>query len=318
MENSKKTEIDNSVTEKKAFRYVPAKTLVSGYVENDYWFGKNYNMNIYRGCSHGCIYCDSRSECYHIDDFDEVKVKENALWLIERDLRSKRVKGVVGTGAMSDPYNPLEKTEELTRNALKLIDKYNFGIALATKGTLVTRDIDVFKSIQKHSPVIVKITITTADDDIARLIEPNAPVSSERFAAVRELSAAGIPVCILLMPVLPFITDNNESLMNIIKRASENGARYIYAAMGVTLRQNQKLWYYKELDRRFPGVRELYEKTYLPKSYEHISKDAKSLWDSFKIEAGRLGIITDMKKIIADYKKGYDEDLQLSFFEKPH
>ena len=135
--------------------FIPAKTIISGYSDDNRWFGINYNMNIYKGCCHGCIYCDSRSECYRVENFDEVRAKENSLALIERELKSKRKTGVVGTGAMSDPYNPFENMHSLTRGALQLIDKYKFGSAIATKSDLVTRDIDIFKSIQAHSPVII-------------------------------------------------------------------------------------------------------------------------------------------------------------------
>jgi len=148
--------------------FIPAKTIISGYTADNPWFGNNYNMNIYKGCCHGCIYCDSRSECYHVENFDEVKIKENALAIIERELKSKRKTGVIGTGAMSDPYNTLEKEYRLTRGALALINTYRFGVSIATKNNLITRDLDVLKEIQIHSPVLIKITITTCDDELCK------------------------------------------------------------------------------------------------------------------------------------------------------
>jgi len=159
--------------------FIPAKRIISGYAKGNAWFGNNYNMNIYKGCCHGCIYCDSRSECYGVYNFDEVKAKEGVLALIGRELKSKRRTGIVGTGAMSDPYNPYEKEYRLTRGALELINANRFGVSIATKSDLIVRDIDVLKSIKNHSPVLVKITITTADDILSKTIEPNVAVSSK-------------------------------------------------------------------------------------------------------------------------------------------
>jgi DNA repair photolyase len=170
---------------------IPAKTIVSSYSECG-WFGSNYNMNIYKGCCHGCIYCDSRSNCYHVENFDEVRVKGNALEIIERDLKSKRKKGIVITGSMSDAYNPFEKQYELTRGALKLIDKYGFGIVIDTKSDLVLRDLDLLLGIKKHSSVVVNFTITTSNDDLCRKIERNVCPTSSRQSAIKTLSDAGI------------------------------------------------------------------------------------------------------------------------------
>lgn len=147
--------------------YIPAKTIVTK-TKSPEWFGMDYNMNIYKGCCHGCIYCDSRSECYHVENFDKVRAKENALQIIRDDLRRKVKKGVIGTGAMSDPYNPFEEKLCLTRHALELVDAYEFGIAIATKSPLITRDADILSGIKEHSPVLCKITITTADDELSK------------------------------------------------------------------------------------------------------------------------------------------------------
>jgi DNA repair photolyase len=149
-----------------------SETLLSTYHQNSQWFGHHYNLNIYKGCSHGCIYCDSRSDCYRIENFDEVKAKENALLILEKELKTKRKKGVIGSGAMSDPYNPQERIHQLTRQSLKLIDQYRFGVSLTTKSSLIERDLDVVVQIQKHSPVLVLMTITTFDDTLASLLEP--------------------------------------------------------------------------------------------------------------------------------------------------
>jgi DNA repair photolyase len=293
--------------------FIKAKTIISGYAENNSWFGNNYNMNIYKGCCHGCIYCDSRSECYNIEKFDEVRAKENALSIIARELKSKSRTGVIGTGSMSDPYNPFEKKYMLTRGALELIDHYGFGVSIATKSNLVVRDIDVLKKIAAHSPALVKITITTADDDLCSKIEPNVTLSSDRFEAIKKLTDAGIYTGILLMPVLPFIEDNEENIRSIINFAHENGAKFIYPAFGMTLRQNQREWYYNKLDIFFPGIKEKYIRQY-GNAYECPSPNSKELWNLFKRECSRLGILYKMGDIIKEYKKGYERE-QLSFFD---
>lgn len=292
--------------------FIPAKTIISGYSENNSWFGTNYTMNIYKGCSHGCIYCDSRSECYRVDNFDRVRAKENALVLIERELKSKRKKGVIGTGAMSDPYNPFEKEYKLTRGAMELINQFGFGASIATKSNLIVRDIDILKEISKHSPVLVKITVTTADDRICRRIEPNVSVSSDRFKVIKKLSQEGIFAGLLLMPVLPFIEDTEDNIREIIELAYHSGAKFIYPAFGVTLRQNQRDWYYMKLDELFPSVKEKYIKNY-GGSYECRSLKAKELWSLFKHKCSEYGILYKMDDIIMGYKDSY-KVTQLSMF----
>ncbi|AEV69924.1 SPL family radical SAM protein [Acetivibrio clariflavus] len=292
--------------------FIDAKTIVSGYSENNPWFGINYNMNIYKGCCHGCIYCDSRSECYGVDDFDRVRAKKNALAIIERELKSKRKKGVVGTGAMSDPYNPLEREYKLTRGALELINRYGYGAAIATKSDLILRDIDILKEISRYSPVLIKITITTADDLLCSKIEPNVSLSSDRFRTIKKLSGEGIFAGILLMPVLPFIDDTDDNIIKIIELASQNGAKFIYPAFGVTLRQNQREWYYSKLDELFPSLKEKYIKSY-GNSYECRSLRSKELWDLFKNKCNECGILYKMNDIVKGYKDPYINE-QISLF----
>ncbi|KJF27310.1 SPL family radical SAM protein [Clostridium aceticum] len=293
--------------------FIPAKTIISGYAANNSWFGINYNMNIYKGCCHGCIYCDSRSECYRIEKFDKVRAKENALALIECELKSKRKKGVIGTGAMSDPYNPFEEEQKLTRGALELINRYRFGVSIATKSDLITRDIDILKEISEHSPVLIKITITAADDTICKKIEPNVAVSSERFAAIKRLTEKGIFAGILLMPVLPFIEDTAENISNIITLAHKNGARFIYPAFGVTLRQNQRRWYYNKLDEMFPSLKQKYIQQY-GSTYQCRSPKAQELWQLFQKECDNRSILYKMAHIIKGYKLRYEQK-QLSIFD---
>lgn len=292
---------------------VTAKSILSaGYAKNNAWFGCNYNMNLYRGCCHGCIYCDSRSDCYHIEHFDTVRAKKDALLILARELKAKRRPGVVGMGAMSDPYNPFEKTYRLTRGALKLIRDNGFGAAVATKSPLVARDKDLFLEIKKAAPVLIKVTVTAASDGLCQKIEPHAPLSSERFAAIQELASQGIFAGILLMPVLPFLEDTKENIGEIIRMSKESGARFIYAQFGVTLRSNQRDWFYQKIDEQFPGLKEQYIKMY-GDAYECVSPHAKELLAFFREECKRAGLLTRMEDIVRAYKEPY-ENRQLTLF----
>lgn len=292
--------------------YIPAKTIVTR-TKSTAWFGTEYNMNIYKGCCHGCIYCDSRSECYHVDDFDRVRTKKDALAIIRDDLRRKVRTGVVATGAMSDPYNPFENELQLTRHALELIDAYDFGVAIDTKSDLILRDIDLLQSIGEHSPVLCKLTITTCDDALCRKIEPNVAVSSRRFEVLHTLRDAGIFAGVLLMPVLPFLEDSTENVLGIVRLAQENGARFIYPAFGMTMRTNQRDWYLNQLDRLFPeqNLRKKYER--YGTRYTCTSPRAKALWGVFTAACNKAGILYQMQDIVGAYKQGY-EPAQLSFF----
>ncbi len=290
---------------------VPAKTIVTRTKSTE-WFGSEYNMNIYRGCSHGCIYCDSRSACYGDDNFETVKIKENALAIINGDLRRKAKTGVVATGAMSDPYNPLEKELLLTRHALELLSAYQFGVAVATKSDLIVRDIDILGEIKANAPVLCKLTVTTCDDALAKKVEPRAPVSTRRFAALEALSSAGIFAGILLMPVLPFLEDSLENIGGVVNRAAECGARFIYPAFGVTLRQNQREWYLNALDNLFPdeGLKVRYARRY-GNSYECRCPEAAALWRHFTALCDQKGILYNMKDIIRSYRQPYQQQLSL-------
>lgn len=294
--------------------YIPAKTIVSS-TKDARWFGINYNMNIYRGCCHGCIYCDSRSDCYHIDRFDTVRAKEEALRIIRDDLRRKVKTGVVGTGAMSDPYNPFERKLLLTRHALELIDAFGFGAAVCTKSALLERDVDVLQGIREHSPVLCKVTITTMDEKLAQKIEPEASTPSERISMIEALSSNGIYAGILMMPVLPFLEDNEENILSVVKAAGEAGARFIYPAFGMTLRGNQREYYFDRLKELFPE-KELvnqYIRRY-GNRYQCTSPKAGKLWQVFSKACEEAGILYRMEDIIHSYKKAY-QITQLSLFD---
>ena len=293
--------------------YIPAKSIVNR-TKNPGWFGMEYNMNIYRGCCHGCIYCDSRSDCYHNDDFDQVKAKADALRIIRDDLERKAKVGVVATGSMSDPYNPFEEELQLTRRALTLLEAYGFGVAIATKSDLITRDIDVLTSIHRTMPAICKITLTTCDGALAAKLEPHAPSPSRRLAAVERLSAAGLFTGILMMPLLPFLEDSPENVRDIVGRAADAGARFIYPAMGMTCRAGQREYFYRQLETRFPGqgLAERYRRKYGLR-YECASPRARALWELFQEECRRRGILYSMGHIVAASRRGHETD-QLSLF----
>jgi DNA repair photolyase len=292
--------------------FIPAKNIVSGRNTQHQWFGVDYNMNIYKGCCHGCIYCDSRSECYQIKNFDTVRAKANALNIIDKNLASKRITGVVGSGGMSDPYNPFEEQYELTRGSLKLLDQYGFGCHISTKSDLVLRDIDILKSIMRHSPVLVMITITCADDALSKIIEPNVNVSSARFNALKTLSDHGIPCGVLLMPILPMINDTKENIASIVEKTAKSGAKYIFPAFGMTLRSNQRDYYYKKIDQHFAGLSDRYVRLFGDK-YSCGSQKAGQLWHVFKTLCEKHDIAYKQKDIAKGYKSGYVFE-QLSWF----
>lgn len=292
---------------------IPAKSIVNR-TKDPSWFGTEYNMNIYRGCCHGCIYCDSRSDCYNNDQFDQVKVKADALRIIRDDLESKVKTGVVGTGSMSDPYNPFEEELQLTRRALTLLEAYDFGVAIATKSDLIVRDIDVLTSIHRTMPAICKITLTTCDENLAAKVEPHAPSPSRRLAAVERLSAAGLFTGILMMPILPFLEDSPENLRDIVDRAADAGARFIYPALGMTCRAGQREYFYQKLEEQFPGqgLAERYQKRYGPR-YKCPSPKARALWEVFREACSRRGLLCSMGHIVAASRRGHASD-QLSLF----
>ena len=293
--------------------FVKAKTILTKVKYGNDWYGVDYNMNLYRGCPHKCIYCDSRSNCYHIENFDIVRGKEKALELLEQELIKKRNKGIIGIGSMSDTYNPKELKYEQTRGALKLISKYGFGVSIDTKSNLILRDIDLLKEINSKNNVIIKFTITTPKDELSKLIEPNVCVSSERFKAIKILSDNGIFVGIMLNPVLPFITDKEEDIKELVRLASRNGAKFIHTYMGMTLRENQRNYYFDRLEERFKGLKDKYIKTYGEK-YNCLVPNYKYLFKAFANECDKYGILYKMEDIIKAYKKETANNEQISLF----
>lgn len=269
-------------------RRITAKSILSHSRNPDPWFGIKYGMNLYRGCQHQCIYCDSRSECYRIDDFAEILVKENAIELLWRELESKRVKGTVGLGAMNDPYMPVEAELRMTRQALEVIAQMRFPVHVITKGALVTRDTDLLSQIS-HVFATVTFSVTTADDSLAAKLEPGASRPSERFAAMRTLADHGVACGVAMMPVLPFIEDADENILAIVDAAHRSGATYVLPAIGLTQRTGQREYFHRELDRLFPGVRRRYVAEFGDR-YECPSPRAGELERLCRRRCGELGL----------------------------
>ena len=261
-------------------RYIEAKTILSTVkAKPDTYFGLSYNMNLYRGCQHSCIYCDSRSDCYQLGDLSDIRIKKDAIPILERELRSKRIKGTVGFGSMNDCYMPIEQEYQLTRKALQLMIKYKFPVHIITKSDLVTRDLDLLKEISKIYAA-VSVTITTTDDNLSKVIEPNAPVSSKRFEALQQLSSNGIYCGITFMPVLPSITDTTENITEMVTHAADCGVKYILPAFGLTIRDGQREYMYQQFDKHFPNLREQYVSEF-GNNYNCPSPRANELYSLF-------------------------------------
>lgn len=216
-------------------RKIQAKTLLSHRKEADGWFGLKYNMNLYRGCAHGCIYCDSRSDCYQLGDLADIRIKANALDLLRKELASKRRKGYIGTGSMNDPYQPAEAQYGLTGQALRVIATFGFPVHIITKSDLVLKDLSTLQQINRYAAA-VSFTLTTVDDELASKLEPGAPPPSARLRAMQTLAQAGVPTGVTMMPILPFIQDTEQNIRAIIEAAVTAGASYVLPALGVTLR----------------------------------------------------------------------------------
>lgn len=275
-------------------------------------------MNLYRGCLHGCIYCDSRSECYCMDhDFEDVEVKANAIELLEDKLKRKRTKCILATGSMSDPYIPLENELKQVRKALELAYKYGFGFTLITKSNRVLRDLDLLTAINNKTKCVVQMTLTTCDEDLCKKIEPNVCTTKERVATLKKLHEAGIPTIVWLCPILPFINDTKENIKGILDYCIEAKVYGIICfGMGVTLRQGNREYFYQQLDYLFPNMKEKYIKTY-GMNYQLNSPNNNELMKLFHQTCQDNGIVHDNNQIFAYLKKfeNKHESIQLSLFD---
>lgn len=286
---------------------IKVKTILSKLRESDSLFGNQYSMNVYRGCSHSCIYCDSRSDCYQLGSLDDIRIKVNAPELLAKALSSLKTKGTIGTGSMNDPYMPVENKYELTKKCLEIINHYQFPVHVMTKSNLVCRDIEILKQISKVYAA-VSITITSFDDNLSKIIEPNAPPSTERFNAIKSLSDAGIYCGISLMPILPYINDTEENLYEILRRAKESGAKYILPIFGLTQRKGQKEYFHEKLREINANLPKMYQKQFGDKYY-CPSPNYQSLEKFFMDSAKKIGI-----PLFMNHYKGVSKPTQLDLF----
>lgn len=288
--------------------FVKAKGILSG----------DNGMNLYRGCSHGCIYCDSRSKCYQMDHaFEDIEVKENALELLEKALLSKKKRCMIGTGAMTDPYIPLEEELRFTRGALEILEKHGFGVTVQTKSDRILRDLDILKKIHEKSKAVVQMTLTTRDDALCRILEPNVSVTSARVAALHQFRNAGIPTVVWLCPILPYINDTKENIEGILQSCIEAGVKGVICFnMGLTLREGNREYFYQQLDRHFPGMKQRYIRSF-GNAYELNSHRNEELMRLFHRTCERAGILHDIREIFT-YLHTYEEKEiypQIGFFD---
>lgn len=289
-------------------QFVNAKSILSA---------KN-GMNLYRGCSHGCIYCDSRSKCYHMEhDFEDIEIKANAIELLENALKRKHSKCMLGTGSMTDPYIPLENEIGNVRKALALANQYGFGFTLITKSNRVLRDLDLLKAINEKTKCVVQITLTTYDEDLCKKIEPNVSTTQERVAVLKELHDAGIPTVVWLCPILPFINDTEENIRGILEYCIEAKVYGVICfGMGLTLREGNREYFYSQLDRLFPHMKEKYIQDY-GMQYQLNSPKNSELMKLFHQLCEDNEIVHNNKRIF-EYLYNFEDKsnhIQLSLFD---
>lgn len=274
-------------------------------------------MNIYRGCTHGCIYCDARSTCYQMNHaFEDIEVKKNAPELLEKALRSKRKKCMIGTGAMSDPYLHYEEKLGLTRRCLELIDRYGFGLAIQTKSDRILRDLDLLKSINRKAKCVVQITLTTYDDELCKILEPNVCPTSRRIEVLQIMRDEGIPTIVWMTPILPFINDTEENIRGLLNACKESKVYGILTfGTGVTLRDGDRQYFYQKLDEHFPGMKERYISTY-GNAYELPVPESAHLGKLIQEECRAAGIVYGPDKLFAYMHEYEDKEAgeQLSLF----
>ena len=286
--------------------FVQAKSLLTR------WNG----MNIYRGCSHGCIYCDSRSECYQMKHpFEDIEVKENAPVLLENILKTKRKKIMISTGSMSDPYQHCEEKLGMTRKCLELIDRYGFGASVITKSDLVLRDIDLFDSINRKSKSVLQMSLTIADDRLSKIIEPHVCTTARRSEVLKEFQKRAITTVVWMTPFLPLLTDTEENLRTILDYCIDAGVKGIICFnIGMTLRQGDREYYYKALDRHFPGLSREYQRRY-GNAYEVNSADNTRLMKLFHTTCEQHGILHTPDECFRYIAQMPEKSDQLSLFE---
>ena len=289
--------------------YVQAKGILTGS-------GGRCGMNIYRGCSHGCIYCDSRSRCYQFTHpFEDIEVKQNAPELLERALRGKRKKCMIGTGAMSDPYMHCEEQLRLTRRCLEIIRNYGFGAAVQTKSDRILQDIDLLDEINRSAKCVVQMTLTTWDDRLCGILEPNVCRTKRRIEVLEEMQKRGIPTVVWLTPILPFINDTEENVTAILNECVRVGVKgVIDFGMGLTLRDGDREYFYAALDKHFPGMKERYVRRY-GNAYVLPSPNAEKLTEIFRRICGENGILSTPEACFRYLNELREKYPQMSLFD---
>ena len=289
--------------------FIDAKGILNG---NNGHMG----MNIYRGCTHGCIYCDSRSRCYQFAHaFEDIEVKQNAPELLEKALKSKRKKCMIGTGAMSDPYMHCEDNLRLTRKCLEIILENGFGATVQTKSDRILRDIDLLSEINRSTKCVVQMTLTTYDDNLCRILEPNVCNTKRRIEVLEKMQERRIPTVVWLTPILPFINDTEENITAILKECVRVGVKgVIDFGMGLTLRDGDREYYYAALDEYFPGMKERYIKRY-GNAYELPSPNAKELMELFQRICKDNGIMSSPDECFEYMQDLPDKYPQMSIFD---
>ena len=279
--------------------FVQAKSLISS---------KN-GMNLYRGCTHGCIYCDSRSKIYNMNhDFEDIEVKQNSLELLKKALKSKREKCMIGTGSMTDPYIPIESHLEILRDSLKLIYRYGFGFTCITKSDLILRDLDLLKKINEKAKTVVQITLTTADEDLCRKIEPNVCTTKRRVEVLKKLNDADIPTVVWLTPFLPYINDTEENINELLDYCIETNVKGIICFnIGLTLRDGNRQYFYKKLDESFPGLKNRYIEKY-GSNYVLESENNRQLMDLFYKKTAENNILNKPNNVFSYLKDFPNKD----------
>ena len=276
----------------------------------------NNGMNIYRGCSHGCIYRDSRSVCYQMThEFEDIEIKRNAAEILESQLTRKRKPCMIGTGSMCDPYIHLEEKTQITRRCLELIERHGFGVTILTKSARILRDVDILRAINDRAKCVVQVTLTTFNEDLCRIIEPNVSTTTERFKVLEVMKAAGIPTVVWLDPILPFINDTVENLrglMDYCVRADVYGI--VCFGFGMTLREGSRDYFYTKLDEFFPGLKQKYIRTF-GKSYECLSPDNEPLMGLFRDECSKHGILYKPDDVFGYLRRFEPKERQLSLFD---
>ncbi len=252
----------------------------------DSWFWDRYGINPYNGCQFGCIYCDARSAKYHqpTDFENRIIVKNNVAAMLDKRISNARtfLPDVVGFSGTTDPYQPAEKKYGNTKACLEVLLKHKYPVHIVTKSTLVLRDLELLNEIGKQNWCSVSVTITSTKKDVANFLETLAPEPSKRFDAIKTIKGKykNIQAGVLLIPVVPYLTDSDDDLTDLVKQSKENGADYLLFGGGMTMRDLQGKWYLQHLANRFPELIGKYEKlfqfNYNPESYNGTYEAGKN------------------------------------------